>query len=228
MRPVRPNDKRTSGLSAAQVQTLLSQVRQRADRARREGTTRAVVDEIVILILLRAGLRAQEACALRIADTPAHHGRPELHVCDLSGTTTRVVLLPLELVPVFQRFVRGHRKGARPSEPLLLSERGTPFSYMSLYSKVRRIGQESGITVLHPALLRHAFLVQLYDEQQDLRFVQEQAGHAHVKSTARHIRPHRVARRCDACGKPVATGRAETIDSGQLLCSRCLRDLRSH
>ncbi len=217
-----------SALSAAQVQTLLSHVRRSADRARRDGTTRAVVDEIIMLILLHAGLRAEELCALRIADTPAHHGRAELHIRDMSGTITRVVFIPPELVPAFQRFVQGHRRGAGPDEPLFLSERGTPFSYMSLYSKVRKIGQESGVAPLHPGLLRHTFLVRLYDRQQDLRFVRDQAGHARVKSTARHVRPRRAARRCDACGRPVAIGRGERIDSGQLLCPSCVKDLRSH
>jgi integrase/recombinase XerD len=225
-KPARDNPKSASALSAAQVQRLLAYVRQRADRARRDGATRAVVDEIIMLILLRGGLRAQELCALRIADTPAHHGRPELHIHGRAGASTRVVFLPQELVAVFQRFVRRHRKGAKPNDPLLLSERGTPFSYMSLYSKVRNIGRESGIAPLHPALLRHTFLVRLYEEQPDLRFVQEQAGHAQVKSTARQVFPRRAAHVCDACGRPVPAGQGERIDSGHLLCPSCLKDIR--
>ena len=226
-KPVHYDVKRASGLSQVQVQRLLSHVQQRADQARRDGASRAVVDEIIMLTLCHAGLRAQELCALRIADTPAQHGRPELHIRGIPGTSARAVSIPQELVPVFQRFVQLYRKGAVPSNPLLLSERGTPFGYMSLYSKVRRIGQESGITPLHPALLRHTFLVRLYEREHDLRLVQEQAGHARVKSTARHIHSRRAVEACDACGKPMASGQGERIDSGQLLCSKCLKDLRA-
>jgi integrase len=209
------------------VQRLLSHIRQHGDKARRDGTTRPVVDEITILILLHAGLRPQELRALRIADTPAHHGKPELHVRGVSGKPPRVVLIPHEVVPTFQRFVQLYRKGAQPGDRLLLSERATPFSYMSLYSKVRRIGKESGITPLHPALLRQTFLVRLYEKEQDLRLVQEQAGHARIKNTARHVRPRQPVSTCDACGKPVAPGQGERIDSGQLLCQSCLSDLRN-
>jgi integrase len=216
-----------SDLSRVQIDTLLSYVQERANQGRCRGTTRTIVDEMIVLILLHAGLRAEELCGLRIADTPAHHGRTELHICGAAGKATRVVFIPEELVPTFRRFVQLYRKGAGPSDPLLLSERGTPFSYMSLYSKVRRIGQEAGVPGLHPATLRHVFLVRLYEKEQDLRLVQEQAGHVRVKSTASHVRPRSATERCEACGKPVAPGRGGRIDSGQLLCPNCLSDLRS-
>jgi len=216
-----------TSLSRMQTEALLRHVQERADQARRQGTIRSVVDEIIVLILVHAGLRAEELCALRIADTPAHHGRPELHVRDAGGKSTRVVLIPQDLVPTFRRFVQLQRRDAQPSDPLLRSERGTPFSYMSLYSKVRRIGQEAGVPGLHPAALRHTFLVRLYEKEQDLRLVQEQAGLARVKSTAIHVRPRPATERCEACDKPVAVGQGERIDSGQLLCPNCLGDLRT-
>ncbi len=218
--------KSTSCLSEMQVQKLVAHVREHADAARRTGGSRAIVNEIIVLSLLHAGLRPEELCVLRIIDTPAHHGRPELHVQTGPARAQRVVSIPLEMVGTFQRFVRLHRSGAKPSEPLLLSERGTPFSYMSLYSKVRRIGQEAGVAPLYPAMLRHGFLVRLYGKEQDLRLVQQQAGHARLKSTARHVRPPVPRQRCDACNRPVPAGSGERIDSGQLLCPNCLHEMR--
>ncbi len=225
-RPANRDPKGAPTLSQVQVQRLLSHIQQRADRARRDGNTRAVVDEIIVLTLLHAGLRAQELCALRIEDTPAHHDKPQLHIRNTSGISTRVVHIPQELVPALQRFVQRYRKDAEPSDPLLLSERRTSFSYMSLYSKVRRIGHEAGLTGLHPATLRHTFLVRLYEKEQDLRFVQEQAGHTRIKSTALCVHPQRAIPRCDACGGSMTPGQGERIDSGQLLCPSCLKDLR--
>jgi len=180
-----------------------------------------------VLTLLHAGLRARELCSLHIADTPAHHGKPELHVRNLRRNTSRIVSIPPELVPAFQRFVRLYRAGAQPADFLFLSERGSPFGYISLYSKVRRIGREAGIGRLHPAVLRHAFLVRLYEKEQDLRLVQEQAGHARLKSTASAVHPRPPIQRCDACDKPVAPGHGVRIDSGQVLCPSCLSDLRN-
>jgi hypothetical protein len=61
-----------------------------------------------------------------------------------------------------------------------------------------------------------------------LRLVQQQAGHARVKSTARHLRPGRLRQRCEVCDTPIARAEGTRIDSGQLLCPSCLKDLRSH
>jgi site-specific recombinase XerC len=149
-----------------------------------------------------------------------------LNVSADSGVTSRVVSIPQELVPVLERFVRLYRAGVQPAEALLWSERGTPFGYMSLYSKVRRIGQDAGLGLLHPAMLRHAFLVRLYEKEQDLRLVRGQAGHARLRSTARHVCPRRPPQQCEACGKSLSPGLGRKIDSGQLLCPTCLRELR--
>jgi len=211
-------------LGSDELCTLLDYVRGKGDTARQGGGTRAIIDELIILLLIHAGLRAEELCVLRLADTPACHGKPQVRVHH--GTKSgRIVGIPAGLAQVIQRFVRLHRKDAKPDAPLLLSERGTRFSYMSLYSKVRRIGQEAGVGKLHPGMLRRTFLVRLYEKEQDLRLVQEQAGHASLKTTAFQVRPRR---RCEACNKRVASGNGRVIDSGQLLCRDCLRELRNH
>jgi integrase len=215
-------------LTQAQAQQLLAHVRAQADQAKRRGGSRAIVDEIIVLILLHAGLRPQELCSLRIADTPVRHGQAHLRVRGGRAGTERTVAIPPEMVPVLQRFVQLHRKGAAPRDLLLLSERGTPFSYMSLYSKVRRIGQEASLACLHPGVLRHTFLVRLYEKEQDLRLVQDQAGHVRLKSTVRHLRPRRVRQHCEACNASLPPGVGVRIDSGQLLCPACLRELRRH
>jgi integrase len=226
----RPRDgEGTDDLSETQLRHLVSHVRRRADSARRTGAVRPVVDELIVMTSLHAGLRPQEICELSIADTPAIHGKAELHIRNRYTHSNRVIPIPQEVVFLFHRFVHLHRQGAQPNDLLLVSERGTPFSYMSLYSKVRRIGRESGITALCPTMLRHRFLQRLYQDVQDLRLVQQQAGHACLKSTARHVRPrYSPWQRCEACNRPVRPGDWERIDSGQLLCLNCLRDLRSH
>jgi hypothetical protein len=96
----------TARLPEAQLQQLVAHVREHADAARQSGGSRTIVDEIIILALLDAGLRPLELCALRVADTPAHHGRPELHVQAGPARAHRVVTIPQEMVGTFQRFVR--------------------------------------------------------------------------------------------------------------------------
>ena len=214
-------------LSKDELRRLLSHVHTAADCARQRGATRPVVDELLVLLLVKAGLRPRELCALRVAHAPAVGDKPELRVRHGRGDTARVVEIPPEMAPLICRFVRLYRKDAKPEDPLFLSERGTPFSYMSLYSKVRRIGREAGLGQVHPGILRRTFLTRLYERERDLRLVQEQAGHASLKTTALQVRPHRSDRRCDACYGPVPPDYGAMIDSGQLLCPDCLRDLRN-
>ena len=59
---------------------------------------------------------------------------------------------------------------------------------MSLYSKVKRIGEKAGIGRLCPRMLRHTYIIRLYKYEQDLRLVQKQVGHANRKTTAMHLR----------------------------------------
>jgi len=239
-------------LSAAELGAVLSYVRIGADLARRKGTARAVVDELIVLLLARAGLRPHELCALRIGDLRGTHGETAIWIRDANGGITRKVNITEDLAELLTRFVRFYRNGAGAEDLLLQSERGSPLGYMSLYSKIRRIGREAGTDKLSPAALRRAYVQQLYEAQQDLRYVQEQAGYMTRRSAAQAVKtcrptgtaagggekqPEQVSREatgmdpeqtptCEACGAVIARGRGGRIESGQVLCDGCLRYFR--
>jgi len=257
-------------LSADQLEILLRYVKDEADEARRTGATRAVVNELIVALLVHGGLRASEMCNLNIGDLPASHGENTIWIRDATGKVTRAVDIDLETTKSLDTFVKLYRPKARLDAPLFVSERGGRLPYMSLYSKIKIIGQKAGVGRLHPQMLRHTYLVVLYDVTQDLRSVQLQAGHAHSATTARYARESRqkahlgfyagasMARtgnqssspapmerttnrtpvcslsanehandECEACSKPVSAKLATKIDSGQLLCPDCLKELRS-
>lgn len=239
-------------LSTAELGAILSYVRTQADLARQKGTTRAVVDELIVLLLAGAGLRPHELGALRIGDLPGTHGETALWIRDASGGVARKVNIREDLAERLARFVRFYRNGAQDEDSLLESERGGPLSYMSLYSKVRRIGREAAIGKLSPAALRRTYVQQLYQAEQDLRYVQEQAGYMSRRSIAEQVKtsgaqdtlkgdcttqPEQGANEptgtdqeptlaCEACGASIATGAGKRIESGQLLCDGCLRCFR--
>lgn len=234
-------------VSQAELQTLLSHVKSQADLARERGTTRAIIDELIVLLLARAGLRANEIRALKIEDLPTVHGKRALRVSNAMGEVIRVVDISEDVAHLLTRFARLYRKGAKKKDSLLETERGSPFGYMSLYSKVRRIGEQAGIGKLTPAILRHTYMVCLYEAEQDLRYVQEQTGyvsrrtltkylkkgrdkrtsvigHGAAKQKGRHLEPTRA---CEACGEKSPTGRGRRIQSGQFLCHECLEYFRT-
>ncbi len=236
-------------LSEAKLGVVLSHVRIRADAARQRGTTRAVIDELIVLLLVAAGLRPDELRALRIGDLPGTHGETALWIRHTNGGIARKVNVREDLLERLAMFVRFYRKGAQEEDLLLENERGGPLSYMSLYSKVRRIGIEAGIGKLSPAALRRTYVHQLYQAEQDLRYVQEQTGYASRRSIAQLVKTCRVLAAsganqqeragggltgmdpgqtptCEACGALIAIGGGGRIESGQLLCDGCLRYFR--
>ncbi len=264
-------------LTNSQLQILLRYVKNSADEARLKGTTRAIVDELIIMLFVNSGLQAGELCNLRIVDLPVEHGENAIWVRDDKGKIVRTVQISSEMSEYLNKFVRMYRKAADPGKHLIINERGNPISYMSVYSKVKRIGKKAKISNLHPHMLRCTYLVRLFDNKKDLRFVQEQAGHANRKTTTLYAKMiidrekeietisnadystgkadvdsngsqvsgkcslnETISNRetgyiggsslilnCEACGKSIPEGDGTKIDSGQILCDDCLKELRS-
>jgi integrase len=182
-------------LSEDQLRRVRRYVRAKADLARLRGGSRAVVDELIVELLVNTGLRASELCNLNIGDLPVKHGKDCIWVRDGKGKVSRTVDISEKLIKRIERFVKLYRKGARASSPLLVSERGDRIIYRSIYSKIKRIGEQAGIGKLHPHMLRHTYLTRLYNIEKDLRFVQDQAGHASPTTTAIYAKTNNKARK---------------------------------
>lgn len=239
-------------LSQAELQTLLSHVKSQADVARERGTTRAIIDELIVLLLARVGLRANEIRGLKLEDLPTGSRERTLQVCSETREVLRRVDIDEDVTQWLTKFVKLYRKGADKKDALLVTERGSPFGYMSLYSKVRRIGEQAGIGPLTPAILQHTYMVRLYEAEKDLRYVQEQTGYVSRRTVTKYLRKGRhkkslkrggggrteqgpveqkeksleVGRTCDACGAKCAPGSGRAIESGQFLCQKCLEYFR--
>jgi integrase len=132
-------------LSMAELAAVLTYVRTRAGRARRKGAARAVVDELIVMLLAGAGLRSHDLITLRIKDLPETHGEMALWIRNTNSGVARKVNIDKDLTELLARFVRFYRNGAQADDLLVVSERDGPLKYISLYSKVRRIGREAGV-----------------------------------------------------------------------------------
>jgi site-specific recombinase XerC len=122
-------------------------------------------------------------------------GKDCIWVRDSKGKVSRVVDIPEKLKKPIKRFVKLYRKRAKANSSLLVSERGERIIYRSIYAKIKRIGEQAGIGKLHPHMLRHTYLTRLYNVEKDLRFVQEQAGHASPTTTAIYAKTNNTARK---------------------------------
>ena len=231
-------------LSEKQFTKLMLHVRKNATTARLRGASRAIIDELIVDLLVEAGLKPNELCDLCLRDTPARQAANTVTVRSKQGHRARDIPISQPMAERIKRFAALYRKGAKPKDPLILSERGNSLGYFSIYSKIRRIGLGAGIKNLQPNTLRKTYIVNLFAKEQDLRLVQQQAGHSSPKTTALYVqqampqskskakakakpRPKAAVRKkCEACGKRVPTNRIAQIDSGQVLCAACLTELR--
>jgi len=229
---------RAKPLSDNQLKKLMGHVRECATTARLHGTSRAIIDELIVDLLAEAGLEPQELCDLCLIDTPVHQSASTISVRSERGHRTRDIPISEALAERIKRFAALYRQGAKAKDPLMLSERGNPLGYFSIYSKIRRIGQGAGIKNLQPNALRKTYIANLFAKEQDLRMVQQQAGHSSPKTTALYVqqantqakakvkRKSPPRKKCEACGKRVSINRIAQIDSGQVLCTNCLKELR--
>ena len=220
--------KKRKFLTDEEFQILRDYIKNQADLARKKGASRAVIDELIINMLLIAGLKANELCSLQIRDTPAIHGENCICIRNENQQVIRKVSISPEFVSLISRFVAIYRKAAQQKDPLLQSERGNPISYFSLYCKIKKIETSSGISPLSPAILRHTYVMRLYNVEQDLRYVQDQAGYTNHRSIFPYINPDEtikdldVPQICEACSAQIQQGRGKRIESGQFLCQDCL------
>ncbi len=182
-------------LNDDQLRKVRRYAKDQADLARMRGSSRAVIDELLVELLVNTGLRASELCDLNIADLPIIHGKSSVWVRDGKGKVSRVIDISEKLQRRLERFIKLYRKGASAGDPLLISEQGGRMHYRSVYAKIRSVGEKAGVGKLHPHMLRHTYLTRLYNVEKDLRFVQDQAGHASPTTTAIYAKTNNTARK---------------------------------
>jgi len=182
-------------LAKPQQRKLLSFVKAQADLARARGSKRAIVDELICLLLIEAGLRADEVCCLRLRDLPVCHGKDSVWIDNGKGSVSRTVEIPRRLAKLIRRFCKSCRGKASPEDHLFVSSKGKPLCYMTLYQKIRRIGEKSGIGKLYPHMLRHTYATRLYAVEKDLLFVSDQLGHSNVTTTQIYAKTDSESRR---------------------------------
>lgn len=168
-------------LSDAAVDKILAYVR----KASKSGSRRACTDRLIIELLLGTGLRAHEACDLRLGDLPAQHGKPCIWVRHGKGDVAAPVLIGPSLELLLSEYQRAWRSGLPPVDPLFDNGKGGIMQYRTLYNKVVKVGLACGMEV-YPHMLRHTYACRLYKVEKDLRFVQAQLRHASPITTSRY------------------------------------------
>jgi integrase len=134
---------------------------------------------MMVTVMLAAGLRASELCALEVRDLGVTAGKGQVDIRRGKGAKQRSVLIPAEIADRLAGFIKG-----RPQKrPVFTDANGNAMGYKTLWRRIKKLGKEAGIERLHPHAFRHTFATLLYHNQKDLFFVRQQLGHASVETT---------------------------------------------
>jgi len=156
-------------------------------------------ERVIFEILLRAGLRASECCALTVGDLGVFGGRSQIDVRHGKGHKQRAVAIPPKLRWLLTDYITGTMKeleGAKSvvdiltlaKTPLFRNERGGQLNYSNLYDRIKKIGRRANVPTLHPHALRHTFAVHLLACRKDLELVRQQLGHANISTTQIYVK----------------------------------------
>ena len=145
----------------------------------------------LITVMYRAGLRINEALALKVSDVNPAVGT--IRVLHGKGDKSRTVSIDDGGMALVQRWIDkraalGHRHG-----PLFCTLAKGKLNDVYVRNMMHRIGAKAGIEKrVHPHGLRHSHAAELAAEGVPVNVIQQQLGHTHLSTTdiyLRHVAP---------------------------------------
>jgi integrase/recombinase XerC len=164
-----------------------------AARAKSRYMNRAVLNEMLIIVMVESGLRVSEVCNLRLKSLPSYHGHQALEVLNAKGEKDRTVTISDLLTERLGDYVRRYHGRHSIESFLFRSENGGRLSPDSAYCKVKLIGLKARIwvyrkngrlrTKLSPHKFRHTNATHLLDVTGSEFLVKDQLGHEKTDTT---------------------------------------------
>lgn len=147
-------------------------------------TPSALCDQAMLEVAYACGLRLSELRNLRLEQLQLEAGF--INVIG-KGNKERVVPLGRKAVASLQHYLdTGRPKLVTKRSPatVFLTQRGTPFSAVTLWLRVKKRARHAGIARnITPHMLRHSFATHLLEHGADLRIIQELLGHSTISTT---------------------------------------------
>ena len=139
-------------------------------------------DRALLELLYSSGLRLAEIANTDIGDI--HFDEATVTV---TGKGNRMRIIPVgscALKAIGQWLKVRNERALEGEKALFVSQRGKRISHRAIQQRIKKIGQQQGITQpIHPHMLRHSFASHMLESSGDLRGVQELLGHANLSTT---------------------------------------------
>ncbi len=174
-------------LTAEELARLRRHAEARALQGRGKGTVGAVRAWALLDTLLSSGLRASEVAELRVGDCLLGYGQASLVVRQGKGGKTREVFVAQELkahLKAFLAWKRANGEDVFDQSPVFRGQRG-PLTRNGVWRVVKGLMAAVGLDPRYAThSCRHTYATHLYRAcGGDLEVVQEQLGHASIKTT---------------------------------------------
>jgi len=144
----------------------------------------SLCDQAILELAYASGLRLSELRHVRLEQLQL-----EARFINVvgKGNKERVVPLGRKAVAALQHYLEAGRVKLvtrRSPANLFLTRRGTPFSAVALWLRIKHRAKRAGIgRNVTPHMLRHSFATHLLEHGADLRVIQELLGHANISTT---------------------------------------------
>src|SRR6202050_5009982 len=179
--PIRRKRGRMTILSPQETLALLKAARKRSAR-----------DWAMILLAYRHGLRASEACGIKLADVDLKTG--SLSVRRLKGSLQTIQPLYqhrgqplLDEMAALRAWLRKRPKDG--SDYLFTSQKGGKLDRTQFFRGVRAIGRIAGLPIekQHPHVLKHSLASHLVAGNVNLALVRQALGHRSINSKMQYV-----------------------------------------
>ena len=142
-------------------------------------------DRAIVCLMMESGLRLDEVARLRVDDVHVKKMYVKVHG---KGDKEGYVPIGPTTLKALSRYLAHFRVPADPrNRALFLNIFGEPLRYESIKSAFSRLAIRSGITRLHPHLLRHTAATRMLANGADVHTVQRMLRHADIRTTLRYL-----------------------------------------
>ncbi len=148
-------------------------------------------DRALILVLLDAGLRASELCALTVADAYLKLGQVLVKHGQrggAKGSKGRVVFLGKTTRRSLWRYLASRADGEDPDAPLFLGKLHRRMNKGVLRQMIARLGEKAGVVHTHPHRFRHTFAITYLRAGGDVFTLQALLGHRTLEMVQHYAR----------------------------------------
>ncbi len=144
-----------------------------------------LLDRLIIELLVNTGMRASEACNIKIKNV--NMSKNEILLERRKGGKPQLIGAPSHVFKLIQDYL-STRQALDPNMPLLVNSRGRAFNKDSLSRRLRRLENKTGIKP-NPHALRRTFAT-VNAKTRPITDIQIALGHANINTTRQYIITH--------------------------------------